>query len=150
MAPAGQEGSGRTFNVLCLFSGEERMASKAGYKVLLEEWDILRNPDHDLTDEGKRRGVIIVMRRMVAGDLGQSLRAQASARRNKALGVPLFAGKMESGGQELISRQRSLWRDQGDHQEVLQGLAEPGKRPGDVLADDHRFLIPLIKKRGLE
>ncbi|CAJ1353582.1 unnamed protein product, partial [Effrenium voratum] len=58
----------RTFNVLYLFSGEERksstgsqlqrMASKAGYKVLLEEWDILRNAEHDLTDENKRRGIL--------------------------------------------------------------------------------------------
>ncbi|CAJ1392764.1 unnamed protein product [Effrenium voratum] len=68
VAPAGQEEPGRTFNVLYLFSGEERksstgsqlreMASKAGYKVLLEEWDMLRNPDHDLTDEGKRQGIL--------------------------------------------------------------------------------------------
>ncbi|CAJ1332305.1 unnamed protein product [Effrenium voratum] len=59
---------GLTFNVLYLFSGEERksstgsqlreMASKAGYKVLLEEWDILKNPDHDLTDKDKRQGIL--------------------------------------------------------------------------------------------
>ncbi|CAJ1359189.1 unnamed protein product [Effrenium voratum] len=94
----GKRGRG-TFNVLYLFSGGERMASKAGYKVLLEEWDILRNPDHDLTDEGKRRGMIIVMRRMVAGDLGQSLRAQASARRNKAFCSP---GRWRVGARNLF------------------------------------------------
>ncbi|CAJ1331623.1 unnamed protein product, partial [Effrenium voratum] len=68
VAPAGQEEPGRTFNVLYLFSGEERksstgsqlreMASKAGYQVLLEEWDILKNPDHDLADKSKRQGIL--------------------------------------------------------------------------------------------
>ncbi|CAJ1386988.1 unnamed protein product [Effrenium voratum] len=41
VAPAGQEEPGRTFNVLYLFSGEER-----------------KNPDHDLTDKGKRQGIL--------------------------------------------------------------------------------------------
>ena len=108
--------------MLYLFSGEERksstgsqlreMASKAGYKVLLEEWDILRNPDHDLTDKDKRQGileqikggkyaVIIVtsLWHVVARDLGQSLWTQASTRRNKALGIPVALREAaEAGG----------------------------------------------------
>ena len=64
--------------------------------------------------------------------VGRPMQACHKARRE--------AFMMESGGQEL-SRQRSLWRDQGDHQQVLQGLAEPGKRPGDVLAQAHRLPV---------
>ena len=56
----------------------------------------------------------------------------------------MFTGKMESGGQEL-SRGHPFLRDQGDHHEVLQRLAEPGERPGDVLADGggqaHRLTV---------
>ena len=64
---------------------------------------VLRNPDHDLTDKDKRQGILEQIKEgkyaviivtppcgwhVVARDLGQSLRTQASTRRNKALGIP--------------------------------------------------------------
>ena len=159
MAPAGQEGPGRTFNVLYLFSGEERksstgsqlqrIASKAGYKVLLEEWDILRNAEHDLTDENKRRGILERIKagtqvrgdhrhpsvwHVVQGDLGQSLRTQASARRSRLsqkradegnIMIVLFIDILMLLGTtwcDLIARRPHFL---GEHPEDLGGLHSP-------------------------
>ena len=95
MAPAGQEEPGRTFNVLYLFSGEERKSSTGSQ---LRELASKRSGTFSgtQTTTSRIRANDRVARGVVTGDLGQSFRTQASTRRSKALGVPVALS--EAGG----------------------------------------------------